>query len=64
MLLFARLDHLSEPLYHRRVAMAEEAARARVERGDLRHLVARKLEVEHVEVLFHALAVHGGRDSG
>ena len=48
-----------EPLHHRRVAMAEEARGLSVESGDLRHLVARKAEIEHVKVLFHAFAMHG-----
>lgn len=59
MLLFALLDHLREPLHHGGVGVAEEAARARVERGDLPHLIVRKAEVEHVKVLRHAFAVDG-----
>lgn len=42
--------------------MVEELALPVLERGDLRHLIVGELEVEDVEVLRHALGMHGLRD--
>ena len=60
--MLAQLHHLREPLHHLGVVVREEAGGLRVERRDLRHLAVREREVKDVQVLLHALAVHGLRD--
>src|SRR5438128_464651 len=52
----------SEPLYHRRVAMVEKATGLLVERGDRCEIVLAQFEVEHREILGHALLTHRLRD--
>nr|GEU28231.1 hypothetical protein [Tanacetum cinerariifolium] len=49
----------AHPLDDGGVAVREEAAGGRLERGDAGHVVAVELEIEHVEVFRHPLAARG-----